>query len=99
MNRALAGAGRLCSAQYGRHTGLGTSVKDVMLVPTWRRMVELTGHDELAATMLTLWDPPKFLPGCSQAALTRPPVLVRNYDYSPDLFEQVVYSSKFGDRR
>jgi predicted choloylglycine hydrolase len=69
------------------------------LVPTWRRMVELTGDDELAATMLTLWDPPKFLPGCSQAALTSPPVLVRNYDYSPDLFEQVVYSSKFGDRR
>ena len=69
------------------------------LVPTWRRMVELTGDDELAATMLTLWDPPKFLPGCSQAALTCPPAMIRNYDYSPDLFEQVVYSSKFGDRR
>ena len=28
MNRALGSAGRLCSTQYGRHTGLGTSVKE-----------------------------------------------------------------------
>ncbi len=70
------------------------------LLPTWRRLVELAGPDELAATMLTLWDPPKFLPGCSQAVLTGPePALIRNYDYSPDLFERVVYSSEFGDRR
>lgn len=70
------------------------------LVPTWHRLVELTGGDELAARMLTLWDPPRFAPGCSQAVLTEPtPVLVRNYDYSPALFEQVVYSSAFTGRR
>src|SRR5664279_1891894 len=70
------------------------------LVPTWRRLVELTGGDELAARMLTMWDPPRFLPGCSQAVLTgTDPVLVRNYDYSPALFEQVVYSSAFTGRR
>ncbi|HEY5821472.1 MAG TPA: C45 family peptidase [Propionibacteriaceae bacterium] len=70
------------------------------LVPTWRRMVELAGDDELAATMLTLWDTPKFLPGCSQAVLSGPePALIRNYDYSPDLFEQVVYSSEFSTRK
>jgi predicted choloylglycine hydrolase len=70
------------------------------LVPTWERLVELTGPDETAARMLTLWDPPRFLPGCSQAVLNSPePALVRNYDYSPDLFERVVYSSAFTGRR
>jgi predicted choloylglycine hydrolase len=72
------------------------------LVPTFERMVELaveTGADEVAARMLTLWDPPRFLPGCSQAVITAPePVLARNYDYSPDLWERVVYSSRFTGR-
>ena len=70
------------------------------LVPTWERLVDLTGPDETAARMLTPWDPPRFLPGCSQAVLDSPtPALVRNYDYSPDLFERVVYSSSFTGRR
>ena len=70
------------------------------LVGTWERLVALTGHDETAARMLTLWEPPRFLPGCSPALLDGPrPVLVRNYDYSPRLFDQVCYSSEFGDRR
>lgn len=70
------------------------------LVETWEAMVELTGGDEVAARMLTMWDTPAFAPGCSQAA--RPgedPILVRNYDYSPDLFEWVVYSSEFTGRK
>ena len=50
--------------------------------------------------MLTLWDPPRFLPGCSQAVITAPEIAVcRNYDYSPELWERVVYSSRFGDRQ
>ena len=70
------------------------------LVPTWHRLVDLAGGDQLAARMLTQWDPPRFLPGCSQAVLTAPrPALLRNYDYSLDLFERVVYSSAFTGRR
>ncbi len=69
------------------------------LVPTYEALAELA-DDELAATMLTLWNPPKFSPGCSQAVLVGDaPMLIRNYDYSPELFEQVVYSSRFGERR
>ena len=50
--------------------------------------------------MLTLWDPPRFLPGCSQAVITEPEIaMCRNYDYSPELWERVVYTSRFGDRR
>jgi predicted choloylglycine hydrolase len=70
------------------------------LVPTWERLVELADGDEITARLLTLWNPPRFLPGCSQATLDgRAPLLIRNYDYSPDLFEQVVYSSAFTGRR
>ncbi|RYP82132.1 peptidase C45 [Nocardioides guangzhouensis] len=70
------------------------------LVPTWEAMVALAGDDDVAARMLTLWDAPGFAPGCSQAAqVGGDPVMVRNYDYSPDLFEWVVYSSKFARRK
>jgi predicted choloylglycine hydrolase len=70
------------------------------LVPTWERLVDLAGGDDTAARMLTLYDPPRFLPGCSQAAFGgRDPMLVRNYDYHPDLCERVVYSSAFTGRR
>ncbi len=81
-----------CRTMLGRHMA--------ELVPTWERLIDLTGPDETAARMLTLWDPPRFLPGCSQAVLHSPaPALVRNYDYSPDLFERVIYSSAFTGRR
>jgi predicted choloylglycine hydrolase len=70
------------------------------LVPVWERLVELAGGDEVTARLLTLWDPPRFLPGCSQATLGgRTPLLIRNYDYGLDLFERVVYSSAFTGRR
>jgi predicted choloylglycine hydrolase len=70
------------------------------LVATWEALVELTGKDEVAARMLTMWDTPAFLPGCSQAVLTgEHPGLVRNYDYSPELFEWVSYSSAFTGRK
>jgi len=70
------------------------------LVPTWEAMVALAGNDPVAARMLTMWDAPAFAPGCSQAAqVGDEPILVRNYDYDPELFEWVVYSSAFTGRR
>lgn len=70
------------------------------LVPTWERLVALTEDDEAAARMLSLWDPPAFAPGCAQLVIKKPQrLLIRNYDYSPELFEQVVYSSRFTHRR
>ncbi len=75
------------------------------LVPTYERLTDLAQHvpgaaeDDVAARMLTLWDPPRFLPGCSQAVTVEPAVAVcRNYDYSPELWERVVYSSRFCGR-
>ena len=70
------------------------------LLPTYQRLVELVGGDETAARMLTLWSAPRFSPGCSQLAVPWPaPMLCRNYDYSPELFEYTVYSSRFTGRR
>ena len=70
------------------------------LVSTWQQLIELAGGDELTARMLSGWCPPRFLPGCSHAVLAGDrPVLIRNYDYSPDLFEQVCYSSEFTGRK
>jgi predicted choloylglycine hydrolase len=70
------------------------------LMPTWERLAQLTGGDGLAARMLSLWNPPAFAPGCAQLALEAPQrILVRNYDYDPQLFERVVYSTSFADKR
>jgi predicted choloylglycine hydrolase len=70
------------------------------LVATCRRLVDLADGDPLAARMLSLWDSPAYATGCSQLVLAGPQrVLIRNYDYDPRLFEQVVYSTRFGNRR
>jgi predicted choloylglycine hydrolase len=70
------------------------------LVPTWERLVDLTDDDPVTARLLTLWNPPAFLPGCSQVALTADvPALIRNYDYRPDLCERVVASTRWSGRR
>jgi predicted choloylglycine hydrolase len=83
---------RVCRQRLTRHMP--------ELVPAWERLVELVDGDETAARMLTLWDPPRFLPGCSQAVLLGDErILVRNYDYRPDLCERVVYSSALSGRR
>ena len=69
------------------------------LVPIWSALVAATGADELGARMLTLYDPPPLLSGCSQAALPGEAALVRNYDYDPNLFDAVVLETRFADTR
>ncbi len=73
------------------------------LVPVHQRLVELAGDDDTAAAMLTLWNPPPFIVACSQIVVpdsdTGEPVLYRNYDYDPRLFEATVYRSRWGSRR
>ena len=69
------------------------------LVPVWSALVAAIGADELGARMLTLYDPPPLLSGCSQAALPGEAALVRNYDYDPNLFDAVVLQTRFTDTR
>jgi predicted choloylglycine hydrolase len=48
--------------------------------------------------MLTLYNPPAYLTGCSQAVHLAEPALVRNYDYAPELLERVVLGTFFTGR-
>jgi predicted choloylglycine hydrolase len=58
------------------------------LLPVYGQLVDLAGGGDLAACFLSLYRPPPYLFGCSQAVWSRhQPILVRNYDYSPNFFE------------
>jgi predicted choloylglycine hydrolase len=70
------------------------------LHPTWERLVSMTGRDATTASMLAGWNMPAFAPACSQVVInTGQRALIRNYDYHPDLFEQVVMSTRFSERQ
>lgn len=62
------------------------------LVPVWEQLVELAGGGDVEARFLSLWCPPPYIAGCSQAVWIdaqgdREPVLLRNYDFAPGLLE------------
>lgn len=60
------------------------------LVPIYERLVELAGGGDREARFLSFYCPPRYLSGCSQAIWPGDqPLLVRNYDYSPDAFDAV----------
>ena len=67
------------------------------LLPTYHKLVDLADGDDVAARFLALYRPPAFLSACSQAVWSRgpSPLLVRNYDYSPLLFEGVLLRSSW----
>jgi predicted choloylglycine hydrolase len=71
------------------------------LLPTYERLVDLAGGGDLEARVLALYDPPPYLAACTQGvrAFDGPPVLVRNYDYSPSRLEGVVWSTAWNGRR
>lgn len=71
------------------------------LVPTYERLCRLAGGGDLAARMLSLYRPPPYITGCSQAVLARADanLLVRNYDYPPELCEGTILYSHWNERR
>ena len=72
------------------------------LLPTYEKLVELAGGGDIAARFLSLYCPPPYLSGCSQAVWTgfgAPPLLVRNYDYSPQLLEGVILKTAWNGRQ
>ena len=69
------------------------------LLATYERVVELGGGGDLAARMLSLWCPPSYLSGCTQAVLFRlAPVLVRNYDYDLHRIEGAIVRTGYTGR-
>jgi predicted choloylglycine hydrolase len=74
------------------------------LVGTFERLVELTDSDPLAARFLSMYRPPGFVVGCSQAAFdgvgrAGGPILVRNYDYPASRAEGIIISTAWTGRR
>ena len=71
------------------------------LAPTYQRLCELSGGGDLSSRLLSLYRPPAYITGCSQAAFAdaRSNVLVRNYDYPPELCEGAILSTCWNGRR
>lgn len=58
------------------------------LYPLYEKLIILAGGGDLEARFLSGYCPPPFMSGCSQMAWNRDKkFLIRNYDYSPSLFE------------
>ncbi len=66
----------------------------------WQHLVKISGANDELARMLSMYCPTPYVRGCSQAAWTRySPVLVRNYDYNPNLFEGRIQKSQWFDQQ
>lgn len=65
----------------------------------YENMVELAGGGDHAARFLAQFCPPPLFRGCSQAVYIKDePVIVRNYDYSPYVFDGLILRSHFDQR-
>ncbi|MBB3329445.1 putative choloylglycine hydrolase [Halomonas campaniensis] len=71
------------------------------LLDTYRALCELAGGGDLASRFLSLYQPPPYITGCSQAVLARPgaTLLARNYDYPPELCEGTILYTHWNERR
>jgi predicted choloylglycine hydrolase len=70
------------------------------LIPAYEAIVEAAGDGDLEARFLSMWCPPIYVGGCSQAIVTAPtPALIRNYDFSPRLLEGTWHASRFNGKR
>ena len=70
------------------------------LLPLYERACEAVGGGDYESRFLSLYCPPAYLSGCSQAVWRgAEPMLVRNYDYSPAAFDALVLRTRWlGDR-
>ena len=69
------------------------------LVELYRSLCDLAGGGDLEARFLSFYCPPAYLSGCSQAVWPgEEPLLVRNYDYSPRLFDAVALRTAWRGR-
>lgn len=78
------------------------ALKDHMpeLLPLYEELCALAGGGDLAARFLSFFNPPPYLSGCSQAIWAgKEPVMVRNYDYNPNAFDQLVLHTGWQGRR
>lgn len=61
------------------------------LLPVWQALVAAVDGGDSEARFLSLWCPPAFQQGCTQAIWSRRPyAIIRNYDYPPAAFDAVL---------
>lgn len=67
------------------------------LVPLFHRLAKWAGGSDLAARFLSLYKPPPYMAGCTQAVWQGPfgALLMRNYDYDTRWFEGVVFRTEW----
>lgn len=70
------------------------------LLPAYEKLVTVSGGGDLEARFLSMWCPPAYIGGCSQAIVgTAAQCLIRNYDYGPRLLEGTWLASRLCGRR
>jgi len=66
------------------------------MLPLYESFLEASNDCPIAAQFLTGYQPPAYLVSCSQAVLLdEEPLLIRNYDLSPDLSENLLTKSNW----
>ncbi|MDH4160872.1 MAG: C45 family autoproteolytic acyltransferase/hydrolase [Actinomycetota bacterium] len=70
------------------------------LLPDYERLVDAVGGGDLEARFLSHWQPPPLFGACSLATWTNGSnLLVRNYDYPPQLCDATLLASRWGGTR
>lgn len=70
------------------------------MLPLYEEICEAAGGGDMEARFLSMWCPPAYVGGCSQAIVSGDaPVLIRNYDYSPKLLEGTWMASRLHAKR
>jgi predicted choloylglycine hydrolase len=70
------------------------------ILPLYDDLAELAGGSDMAARFLSFYCPPAYMAGCSQAIWQGDePLLVRNYDYNPRLFDAVLLKTGWQGRQ
>ena len=70
--------------------------------PVWEELTALAGGGDIEARFLSMWCPPPYIAGCTQAVwtgTTGAPALVRNYDYPPGLIEGAWLATRWSGQR
>ncbi len=66
------------------------------LMPVYEDLIDLAGGSDRVSRFLSLYKPTPFMTGCSQAIWPGDePALIRNYDYSPHLWEANIVYTKY----
>lgn len=70
------------------------------IMPVYDELCELVNDDPEAMQFLTMYQPPAYLINCSQAVFfDEQPMLIRNYDLSPELSENTIIHTGWQSRK